>query len=38
MLASYGIAGAIRVSPLHCQSVEDIDQFLRMTAELASKQ
>jgi cysteine desulfurase / selenocysteine lyase len=38
MLASFGIAGAIRVSPLHCQSVEDIDQFLRMTAELASKQ
>jgi cysteine desulfurase / selenocysteine lyase len=36
MLASFGIAGAIRVSPLHCQSVGDIDQFLRVTTELAN--
>ncbi|WP_322063268.1 aminotransferase class V-fold PLP-dependent enzyme [Paraburkholderia sp. J63] len=34
MLASFGIPGAIRVSPLHCHSVDDIDRFLRITAEL----
>jgi cysteine desulfurase / selenocysteine lyase len=36
MLSSFGITGAIRVSPLHCHSVEDIDQFLRVTTELAN--
>lgn len=36
MLASFGIEGAIRISPLHCHSVADLDQFLRITAELAA--
>lgn len=35
MLESFGITGAIRVSPLHCQSFDDIDRFLAVTAELA---
>ncbi|MBN3807672.1 aminotransferase class V-fold PLP-dependent enzyme [Paraburkholderia sp. Ac-20347] len=34
MLESFGLAGAIRVSPLHCHSFDDIDQFLRITAQL----
>ena len=34
MLESFGMRGAIRVSPLHCHSSQDIDQFLRITAEL----
>jgi cysteine desulfurase / selenocysteine lyase len=37
MLESFGLTGAIRVSPLHCQSLDDIDQFLQVTAELAGK-
>jgi selenocysteine lyase/cysteine desulfurase len=35
MLDSFGIEGCIRVSPLHCHSVEDIDAFLETTKELA---
>ncbi len=35
MLESFGIVGAIRVSPLHCHSFEDIDRFLQVTVELA---
>ncbi|GAB3625950.1 putative cysteine desulfurase [Pandoraea terrae] len=34
MLDSFGIDGAIRVSPLHCHSVEDIDRFLTITAQI----
>ena len=34
MLDSFGMDGAIRVSPLHCNTTEDIDQFLRVTQEL----
>ena len=36
MLDSFGMDGAVRVSPLHCNTVKDIDQFLRVTQELAS--
>lgn len=36
MLDSFGMDGAVRVSPLHCNTVEDIDQFLRITQELAA--
>ena len=36
MLASFGMDGAVRVSPLHCNTVEDIDCFLRVTKELAA--
>ncbi|MEF1435494.1 hypothetical protein QWU86_11775, partial [Neisseria gonorrhoeae] len=35
MLDSFGISGAIRVSPLHCNSADDIDRFLAVTAEIA---
>ena len=36
MLDSFGMDGAVRVSPLHCNAVEDIDSFLRITQELAA--
>lgn len=37
MLASFGLAGTVRVSPLHCNSVADMEQFLRITREIASE-
>lgn len=35
IVEAIGIEGAIRVSPLHCHTVEDIDRYLEITAELA---
>ncbi len=35
ILDALGIEGAIRVSPLHCHGKEDVDKFLRITAEIA---
>jgi len=35
MLASFKLDGAIRVSPLHCNSIADMDKFLKVTMELA---
>jgi cysteine desulfurase/selenocysteine lyase len=35
MLESFGLDGAVRVSPLHCNSIDDIDAFLRVTREIA---
>ncbi|WP_158906743.1 aminotransferase class V-fold PLP-dependent enzyme [Burkholderia sp. L27(2015)] len=35
MLDSFGIDGAVRVSPLHCNSPADIDRFLQITLEIA---
>lgn len=35
IVESLGLEGAIRVSPLHCHAADDIDRFLRITAELA---
>lgn len=35
MLESFGIAGAIRVSPLHCHSPADIDRFLQVTQQIS---
>lgn len=35
MLDSFGMEGCIRVSPLHCNSIEDIDAFLETTKELS---
>ena len=35
ILDALGLEGAIRVSPLHCHGTEDIDAFLRITAEIA---
>jgi cysteine desulfurase / selenocysteine lyase len=37
MLESFGLTGAIRVSPLHCQSFDDVDRFLQITAELTGE-
>ncbi len=36
MLESFGLKGAIRISPLHCHTPEDIDKFLEITKKLAS--
>ena len=35
IVESLGLEGAIRVSPLHCHSTEDIDDFLRVTADIS---
>ena len=35
MLDSFGLDGAIRVSPLHCNSAADIDRFLQITMEIS---
>ena len=35
MIVALGIPGALRVSPLHCHEVSDIDKFLRITREIA---
>ena len=34
MLESFGLEGAIRVSPLHCHSTADIDEFLAITQQM----
>ena len=36
MLESFGLEGAIRVSPLHCHSAKDIDDFLSITKQMVS--
>ncbi|CAN7374672.1 aminotransferase class V-fold PLP-dependent enzyme [Variovorax sp. LjRoot130] len=35
MLHSFGLEGAVRVSPLHCNSATDIDRFLKVTREIS---
>lgn len=37
IVEALGINGAIRVSPMHCHGVEDIDRFLMITEEIAKK-
>ena len=37
ILDALGIDGAIRVSPLHCHGLDDIDEFLRITADMAKE-
>ena len=34
MIESFGLDGIIRVSPLHCNSPEEVDRFLKATDEL----
>lgn len=34
MLESLGLQGAVRVSPLHCHTFEDVDRFLEVTREI----
>lgn len=36
ILEALQLQGAIRVSPLHCHGVEDIDRFLKITAQLVA--
>lgn len=35
IVEALGIKGAIRVSPMHCHGTDDIDKFLKITAEMA---
>lgn len=35
IVEALGLEGALRVSPLHCHGTDDIDQFLRITKEIA---
>lgn len=37
MLDSFDLAGAVRVSPLHCHDAGDIDEYLVITKQLAQK-
>lgn len=37
MLESFGMTGAIRVSPLHCHGPSDIDRFLHVTSQIAAE-
>ena len=34
MVESFGLDGIIRVSPLHCNTAEEIDRFLNITNEI----
>jgi len=36
MLRSFGLEGAVRISPLHCHAPRDIERFLAVTAEIAA--
>ena len=35
MLDSFGIDGAVRISPLHCHDLSDVEKFLEITNEIA---
>jgi len=35
MLESFGLDGAVRVSPLHCHTAAHVDKFLAITRDLA---
>ena len=37
IVESLGLAGAIRASPLHCNTFGEIDQFLKVTRDIAGK-
>ena len=37
MLKSFGLAGAVRISPLHCHAPDDIARFLAVTEALAAQ-
>lgn len=36
MLESFGIDGAVRLSPLHCHSSSGVDEFLAVTAQISA--
>lgn len=35
MLESFGIEGIVRVSPLHCHNINDVNEFLKVTKEIS---
>ena len=37
IVESLGLTGCIRVSPLHCHNTADVDDFLKVTAEIAKE-
>lgn len=37
MLESFGMTGSIRISPLHCNSVEEIEELLEVTQNIAER-
>ena len=37
MLESFGLVGSIRVSPLHCHNIKDIEKFLKVTKKICKK-
>jgi selenocysteine lyase/cysteine desulfurase len=37
MLESFGMEGAVRISPLHCNSVEEMEEFLEVTERIAER-
>ena len=36
MMKSFGLEGTIRVSPLHCHSIKDIEKFLKITGNICN--
>jgi len=34
MLHSFGLKGVVRISPLHCQNLDDVNTFLKVTQEI----
>lgn len=37
MLDSFGMEGAIRISPLHCNNVDEIEEFLEITQKIVAR-
>ena len=37
MLESFGMEGAIRISPLHCNNVDEIEEFLDITQKIVER-
>ncbi|WP_339227254.1 aminotransferase class V-fold PLP-dependent enzyme [Oceanobacillus sp. FSL K6-2867] len=37
MLESFGMTGSIRISPLHCNSVEEVEELLEVTQKIAER-
>lgn len=37
MLESFGMEGALRISPLHCNSVEEVEKFITITKKIVEK-
>lgn len=35
MLHSFGLKGIVRVSPLHCHNLDEVETYLKVTQELA---